>query len=125
MFFLQLGTPSCLFRGEVNFLIYCCEYVSDSFKVECRCNHINFVLFRVVKLLTTMLITNLWWVINCFYVHAHSFWVIWIFRVVSVQVTNPLFIVACSLPEAYKFGKFFVVHEGNIVNMSVDLSRQH
>jgi len=83
------------------------------------------MLVWIIELLYTVHITDLRRVVDSLYVASDAFGVVRIFRIVTVQISHPLLVVACLLPKADELRKLLVVHERNIVYMSVYLSCQH
>ena len=79
----------------------------------------------VIELLHPVLVANLRWIVHCLDIDADSLGIIWVRREIAVEVTKPLLIVSCSLPEADKLSQFFVVHEGHVIHMPVNLSAEH
>ena len=69
-----------------------------------------------------MLVSNLWRIIYCLNIDAYSLRIIRVSGEITIKITKPLLIVASPLPESNKFTKFFMIHEGKIINMPVDLS---
>jgi hypothetical protein len=61
---------------------------------------------------------------NCFHIHTHTVREIRVFRVVAVQKSNPLFVVACGLPGTHELRHFFEIHKGHVIDMAVVLAVQ-
>ena len=76
----------------------------------------------VIQFLHSMLVSNLWRIVYCLNIDAYSLWIIRVSGEITIKITKPLLIVASPLPESNKFTKFFMIHEGEIINMPVDLS---
>ena len=122
---LELCALANLIWRHQHLLVSRRENVAHSFQAKGRCNHVNFVHVWVVELLHSVLVADLRRVVNSFYIDADSLRVVWVCREIAIEIAESLLVVTCSLPEANKLCKFFVVHERHVIYMPVNLSTEH